>query len=224
MKNVMMTLISTIICTLYELLNFGFVEQDGRRVSCRATHAELESCRTFQASTLRRDRRFVCKVCGIQQSVRKIIAQSHSAKDIRPVVQKLNRARDFSRDEHEEESEDVDSTSSNEGAPSSDVQIARELPSASRWSRYERQEGSAPCRVPASVDRERATAEPEEMVPSNIPGTEENETKLDVEPSRYPFKPKPVVGIQESRATADLPENQAAMSDVLAEVDDCEWG
>jgi len=155
--------------------------------------------------------------------VRKIIAQSHAAQDIRPVVQKLNRARDVGRDNRQEESEDGDSTSSNEGARLSDEQQAHELPSTSRWSRYERQERSAPRMDPASLDTEGAREEPEDVVPSYIPCTVENRNTLNVEPSRDPLKPKPGIAIQASLAPADLHESKAAASDILAEVDDDEW-
>uniref|UniRef100_A0A7S0BU63 MRN complex-interacting protein N-terminal domain-containing protein n=1 Tax=Rhodosorus marinus TaxID=101924 RepID=A0A7S0BU63_9RHOD len=181
------------------------------------------SCRTFQASTLRRDRKFVCKVCGIKQSVRKIIAQSHAAKDIRPVVQKLNRSRDSTGDESEEGSEDGDWTSSIEGAPSSsEVQQGRELSSTSCWSRYEGQERSTPRGNPANPDEKGARENLEALVPSNIPGTEENETTRKVEAPA--FKSKAVVGIRESRAHTDLQESKAVVIDILAQVDDREWG
>ncbi|KAB7503772.1 hypothetical protein Anas_04190 [Armadillidium nasatum] len=47
------------------------------------------SCQTFQIHQTRKDCKFVCKICGVKQSRKKVYAQGNS-KDCRIVVQNLN--------------------------------------------------------------------------------------------------------------------------------------
>jgi hypothetical protein len=74
------------------------------------------ACGVFQSQQRRKDRKFACRMCGAKQSVTKVFAISHAAKDIRGVVQRYNELRsrgedipDDAREEgQEEEQQEVD--------------------------------------------------------------------------------------------------------------------
>ncbi|KAL4451795.1 hypothetical protein ABPG75_007457 [Micractinium tetrahymenae] len=51
------------------------------------------ACGKFQVDQEKKVKKWQCKVCGEKQSLQRIYARSHSAKDCRQVVQKYNSAR-----------------------------------------------------------------------------------------------------------------------------------
>jgi hypothetical protein len=65
------------------------------------------SCKTFQAIIVSKKNKFKCKICGENQTVRKIYAISDQAKDIRLVVQDLNLNRPDEEPEQEIKKETV---------------------------------------------------------------------------------------------------------------------
>ncbi|CAN8061616.1 unnamed protein product [Agarophyton chilense] len=60
-------------------------------------------CHQLQVSQRRRDSRFVCKLCGARQSLRKVFASSMRAAELRPFVQKRNLARGLAAERYDDE-------------------------------------------------------------------------------------------------------------------------
>jgi len=50
-----------------------------------------DQCQIFQVIQKTKVNKFTCKICNNKQSIRKIYAQSYKAKDVREIVQNLNR-------------------------------------------------------------------------------------------------------------------------------------
>lgn len=47
-------------------------------------------CNKFQVVQENKKRKYACAICGAKQSIKKVYAQSHQAKDIRKIVQELS--------------------------------------------------------------------------------------------------------------------------------------
>lgn len=96
-------------------------------------------CESFQVIQRTQQSRFMCRLCGSKQSITRVFG-SGAAKDLRPICQKLNSARevmDMADDsaaglEHEWRDENVQETIH---APTSSDARAGPRP-LSRWSRY----------------------------------------------------------------------------------------
>ncbi|EFC42039.1 predicted protein [Naegleria gruberi] len=51
------------------------------------------NCTAFSINQVTKNRKWKCKLCGSQQSIRKVFANSNQPKDLRPIVQELNMKR-----------------------------------------------------------------------------------------------------------------------------------
>lgn len=59
-------------------------------------------CKQFQVVQKRKDRKFNCKLCGNKQSVRKVVARSTKAADVRKFVQQLNLRRGQAAEQYDD--------------------------------------------------------------------------------------------------------------------------
>ncbi|PXF41929.1 MRN complex-interacting protein [Gracilariopsis chorda] len=58
-------------------------------------------CSQAQVAQQRKDSRFVCKLCAAKQSVRKVLARSSRAADVRPFVQRFNLQRGLAAERYD---------------------------------------------------------------------------------------------------------------------------
>lgn len=64
-------------------------------------------CEQYQVTQARKDKKFTCKLCGAKQSVRRIFARSHAAKDVRLFIQQLNLARGTAAEAYDDIAQDT---------------------------------------------------------------------------------------------------------------------
>lgn len=102
-------------------------------------------CEQYQVAQARKDRRFSCKLCGAKQSVRRIFARSHAAKDVRSFIQEMNYARGMAAEAYDDHleaglSENCDGDSTEDKPNTQNVAVAskREIgpTNPSRWAGF----------------------------------------------------------------------------------------
>ncbi|PRW57031.1 UPF0544 C5orf45-like protein [Chlorella sorokiniana] len=73
-------------------------------------------CRAFQVDQEKQAKKWACKLCGEKQSLQRVFARSHSAKDCRLVVQQYNTARGAVEEEEAERALQMACLQEEEGA------------------------------------------------------------------------------------------------------------
>lgn len=95
------------------------------------------NCELFQVCQRRKDKKFKCKVCSSNQSIRSVLAQSQSASQIRPVVQKANLARGEAALEFEQLTDNAPFVQFDSASKLASQENTDDVaPKVSRWKRF----------------------------------------------------------------------------------------
>lgn len=135
-------------------------------------------CSAFSVNQITKNRKWKCKLCGSQQSIRKIFATSHQPKDLRPIVQQFNEKRGEIEQELMTHNESLESSAANhhhhDTTPTDDREVTYKQSSHSKWAKYDpKHQGSSskPLRGQQSDDGEEQD-DPSVQVVTSLPPKE----------------------------------------------------